>query len=80
MKILLYYPTFTLIIPLRDNVSYGLPSLLILHSLLNWTTANMNEMIINILTVGPSSIEITLPTGEMKSLKNWGMDLYSFRP
>ena len=32
----------------------------------------MNEMIINILTVGPSSIEITLHTGEMKSLKNWG--------
>ena len=40
----------------------------------------MNEMIINILTVGPSSIEITLPTGEMKSLKNWGrgMDLNVF--
>jgi hypothetical protein len=32
----------------------------------------MNEMIINILTVGPSSIEITLPTGEMITLKNWG--------
>ena len=32
----------------------------------------MNEMITNILTVGPSSIKITLPTGEMKILKKLG--------
>ena len=38
----------------------------------------MNEMIINILTVGPSSIEITLPTFEMISLKNYGLKILMF--
>ena len=69
------YLNYTL---LRDNVSLWIALSFDFAQSLNWTTANMNEMIINILTVGPSSIEITLPTGEMKSLKNWGMDLNGY--